>query len=438
MAELNIPKEWVQCKISDFAHIVMGQSPSSSSYNDKEIGLPFYQGKAEFGDIYPETIKWCNAPKKIAEQGSVLLSVRAPVGPTNIAPYRSCIGRGLAAIHPLGDMQSKFILYLFRNFEPMLSGQGKGTTFKAITKDDLFSLNFALPSLSEQVQILKKVEGIFSDLDNAVANLKKAKEQLKIYRQSVLKYAFEGKLTSNTGHFRQIEIGSVCERIQNVKNEISPEEKFLYIDIGCIDGKFNRITNNKVYLWSNAPSRAKQIIKSGDILFSTVRTYLKKIALVPAKYNNQICSTGFCVIRPQKSILDSNYIFRYVLWEKFINTISTFQTGTSYPAVRDEDVFSQLIPLPDLSIQKRIVQEIESRLSVCDKMEETIESSLNQAEVLRRCILKQAFEGKLTEQWRKENKDLISGESSAEVLLKKIKAEKETLKVICKGKRKHD
>jgi len=101
--------------------------------------------------------------------------------------------------------------------------------------------------------------------------------------------------------------------------------------------------------------------------------------------------------------LDSKYIFHYVLWDKFINIISTFQTGTSYPAVRDDDVFSKIISLPALPVQKRVVEEIESRFSVCDKMEKTIENSLNQAEALLQSILTQAFEGKLTEAWRKEH-----------------------------------
>lgn len=89
-----------------------------------------------------------------------------------------------------------------------------------------------------------------------------------------------------------------------------------------------------------------------------------------------------------------------------------------------------------LEEQRQIVSEIESRFSVCDKLEETLEGSLRQAEFLRQSILKQAFEGNLTKQWRKEHKDLVSGENSAEALLKKIKAEKEALQVKSKGKKK--
>lgn len=93
---------------------------------------------------------------------------------------------------------------------------------------------------------------------------------------------------------------------------------------------------------------------------------------------------------------------------------------------------------PTLEEQDKVVAEIERRLSVCDQLEETIVNGLNQAGFLRQSILKQAFEGKLTEEWRKKHKDLITGENSAEALLKKIKAEKEALQAKPKGKKKHD
>ncbi len=174
----------------------MGQSPSSETYNHQNIGLPFFQGKAEFGDIYPKVDKYCSEPNKVADQGAILLSVRAPVGPTNLAKEKSCIGRGLAAIHPLGEIESKYILFLFRNIEPDISDKGTGSTFKAVTKSFVEDLEFGLPPLNEQRRIVAKIEELFSELDKGIESLKTAREQLKIYRQAVLKHAFEGKLTA--------------------------------------------------------------------------------------------------------------------------------------------------------------------------------------------------------------------------------------------------
>jgi len=126
-------KGWGWTRLGEVCEIILGQSPPSSTYNSERIGLPFYQGKAEFGEMYPSPVKWCSKPNKIAKKGDILISVRAPVGPTNICLEKCCIGRGLAAIRPLGSIKPSFILYLMRNFEQKLNVKGTGTTFKAIT-----------------------------------------------------------------------------------------------------------------------------------------------------------------------------------------------------------------------------------------------------------------------------------------------------------------
>ena len=191
-----IPNGWQRCVLPDFTCIVMGQSPSSNTYNHSGDGLPFFQGKAEFGDLYPTINMYCSQPNKIAKQGATLLSVRAPVGPTNLAQHECCIGRGLAALHPCGGIEPKFLLYLFRSMEPVLSGKGTGSTFKAITKGFIAGLEFNLPPLLEQRRIVTKIEQLFSELDKGIESLKTARTQLATYRQAVLKHAFEGKLTA--------------------------------------------------------------------------------------------------------------------------------------------------------------------------------------------------------------------------------------------------
>ena len=191
-----IPYGWQRCVLPDFTCIVMGQSPSSNTYNHSGDGLPFFQGKAEFGDLYPTINMYCSQPNKIAKQGATLLSVRAPVGPTNLAQHECCIGRGLAALHPCGGIEPKFLLYLFRSMEPVLSGKGTGSTFKAITKGFVAGLEFNLPPLLEQRRIVAKIEQLFSELDKGIERLKTARTQLATYRQAVLKHAFEGKLTA--------------------------------------------------------------------------------------------------------------------------------------------------------------------------------------------------------------------------------------------------
>ena len=215
----RLPNGWVVTPINRVCQIEMGQSPPSSTYNREEIGLPFFQGKAEFGDFYPTVEKYCSEPKKVAPESSVLISIRAPVGPTNIAREKSCIGRGLAAITPLGEIPSRFILYFFRAIEPALSGQGTGSTFKAISGQYLKSIPLYLPPSNEQRRIVAKIEELFSELDKGVESLKTARAQLKTYRQSLLKSAFEGRLTEQWRRNNTDKLETADQLLQRIREE---------------------------------------------------------------------------------------------------------------------------------------------------------------------------------------------------------------------------
>lgn len=141
--------------LGEVATVVSGQSPPGESYNEDGVGLPFFQGKADFTEIWPIARKWCTAPRRIAESGDILISVRAPVGPTNIARERCCIGRGLAAIRPDESVALRdFVHWVLRSLEPKLSTKGQGSTFAAIGKKDILSIRIPLPPTDEQRRIV--------------------------------------------------------------------------------------------------------------------------------------------------------------------------------------------------------------------------------------------------------------------------------------------
>jgi len=139
--------------LADVAQIVMGQSPPSSTYNTVGEGLPFYQGKTDFGDMYPTPRVYCTEPSRIAEPNDILISVRAPVGPTNVSQERSCIGRGISAIRVGKNIDRDFLLYFLRFYEPELAKAGTGSTFAAIAREDLETIKLPLPPLTEQKRI---------------------------------------------------------------------------------------------------------------------------------------------------------------------------------------------------------------------------------------------------------------------------------------------
>lgn len=201
-------------------------------------------------------------------------------------------------------------------------------------------------------------------------------------------------------------LGEVCLKVQTVKRkEKKLDEELLYLDIGGIDNLNNVVLSHKNFIWENAPSRAQQIVHLDDILFSTVRTYMKNIAIVNNQiYDGQIASSGFCVIRANKEIINPKLIFYYSLSHKFLQPLNELQTGSSYPAIRDKDVFSQPFPYPPLSEQTAIVAKIEELLSDLENGKQQLLTAQAQLKVYRQSLLKWAFEGKLT------NKNIREGE----------------------------
>jgi len=187
----RIPKEWKTSNLGEVSYLIMGQSPPSKTYNRDMIGLPFLQGRMDFGDMYPNPSVYCSKPIKIAEEGDVLVSVRAPVGDINIATSKLCIGRGLAAIRPdKNQLDAKFIFYQLKHFSARLVDLGSGSTFKAIRRNELERFPTVLPPLSEQ----QKIASILSTVDEKLETLKQEKVKLKRIKQWFMEELLTGRI----------------------------------------------------------------------------------------------------------------------------------------------------------------------------------------------------------------------------------------------------
>jgi type I restriction enzyme, S subunit len=177
--------------------------------------------------------------------------------------------------------------------------------------------------------------------------------------------------------------------VTKIDQNDAPEREIHYIDISSIDNIRNIITDAKIYKLGDAPSRARQIVHSGDVLFATVRPYLRNIAAIPALYDGEIASTGFAVLRPSQAI-EPKYLFYFCISTSFVNQLSEIQYGVSYPAVKDEQVRAQLLPLPPANEQKRIVAKIEELFSELDKGIESLKTAREQLKVYRAAVLERA------------------------------------------------
>ncbi len=154
------------------------------------------------------------------------------------------------------------------------------------------------------------------------------------------------------------QIKDFVKKVNSIDPTKEPDKQFYYIDIDSINNSNQTIQNPKLVIGNEAPSRARQIVKHDDILFSTVRPYLKNIALIDRIYDSQVASTGFCVIRVNERV-DNKYLFYYLRSDAFLNELKRYYRGANYPAISDSDLLYQQFPLPPIDTQRKIVAILE-------------------------------------------------------------------------------
>jgi type I restriction enzyme S subunit len=275
-------------------------------------------------------------------------------------------------------------MYYYLNDENKWPKTGTGQPF--ISPSVVKNLIVPLPPLPIQQKIVKILDTVQSAVEIQDKIIEKTKELKKSLMAELFKYG--GPSFRKGRKLKETEIGEIPEDWEVVKikdivldteqNDPSkiPLQKIKYIDVSSISNEFFKIMEYKTYLGKDAPSRARKILKVNDVIFATVRPYLKRIALITEEYNGFYGSTAFCVLRPNIKKISPYFLFYYVTTDKFVYKVSGYQTGSSYPAITDDHIKKENIPLPPLPEQQEIaeiLQTIDQKIEIERKKKELYE-----------------------------------------------------------------
>lgn len=366
-------KGWPVKTIGEITTITMGQSPPGDTYNDKRNGLPFFQGKAEFGIDYPTVVKWCSVPQRIAETGDILLSVRAPVGPTNFAKEKCCIGRGLASIRAKPEVSATpFLRYFFQFFESTISARGVGSTFSAINRKDIESTKILLPPLPDQ----RRIVFILDKADE----LRRLREQADRKTEELIPALFNemfGDLNSNDRNWPVKQFGLLADNQDGKRRPVKAADRAerkgeypYYGASGIIDYMDEYLFDTKALLI--AEDGANLLARSTPIAF-----------IAQGKY----------WVNNHAHIVTNNGKAELIYLCQFLNMrdLSDYITGSAQPKLNQANMNRIPVPIPPIELQ----QLFSSRVSTIRSLEADQSRSRKQLDDLFQSLLHQAFAGEL-------------------------------------------
>lgn len=339
------------------------------------------------------------------EEGNVLFAKITPCmenGKAAIARgLRDGIGFGSTEFHvlrPRGSVISEWIWFFVRR-QPFREAARKafrgGVGQQRVPQDFLEKHPIPLPPLPEQRRIVARIEELMGRVREARRLREEAKRDAGRLWQAVLTETFPRPGAELSEGWRWVRLGEVCLPTEKRDPRKDPHKRFLYVDISSIDNTTGKIASYRELLGRDAPSRARKVIRAGDVLFATTRPYLKNIAIVPAELDGQVCSTGFCVLRANPSLAEPTFLYFLAFSDVMTSQLAQKLRGASYPAVTDGDVYGIYIPLPPLSEQRRIVAHLEAVQAKIRALKEAQAATDAELQRLEQAILEKAFRGEL-------------------------------------------
>jgi len=380
MGVTAVNSEWRSFRLGDpdVATITLGQSPPSETYNDSGNGLPFFQGKADFGPRSPQVRLWCSAPLREAEPNDILISVRAPVGDVNIADQRCSIGRGLAAIRSL-RLDHEFLYYALIHAKPLLEAEGTGSTFDSINRYTLENFEITAPSdieeqrmIARALRAMQRAAEIETRTTVTFAALKSA-TMAKLFREGLrgepLKQTEIGEIPES---WEVTQCDDLCDSI-TVGIVVTPAKYYVPTGVACFRSfniKPNRLQDNDLVFISPESNElhSKSKLRAGDVL--VVRTgYPGTACVVPPQYDGANC-IDLLIARPKAELIDGRFLAAYLNSPEGKSQVAQQQGGLAQQHYNVGALRRLRVPIPSPDEQiaiANVVETIERRLAVSEQ-----------------------------------------------------------------------
>ena len=308
--------------------------------------------------------------------------------------YNYAFGGFIGQVTPTSKILSEYLFYslISEKYKDYISKLTDGVNINNLKIKDLQAFPIPIPPLDEQKRIVAKLDELFALIENGKLKVENLLADAKELFQSQLNEIFSQK---GDGWVEK-KLGEVCEKTINIKWQEHEDEELNYIDLSAVSRTFLSVTDFNIVNAENAPSRAKKIVKTDDIIFATTRPTLKRVAKILDEHNNQLCSTGFVVLRRNTELIKSDIIFYFLQTDLYMDRMESIQRGTSYPAVTDKDVKETYLSYPNSLIeQKQIVNQLDELKSHTQALESKYQQELDALDELKKSILQKAFNGEL-------------------------------------------
>ena len=394
MPEMNLLQHWKIVRLGDVCNIIMGQSPPSTTYNDIGMGMPFLQGKAEFTELFPAPTKYCTKQLRVSPKGSVLMSVRAPVGDVNLGDREYIIGRGLTSIS-LKHGNNRFLFYLLLHNKKKIEAKGYGSTFKSINKTAINDFQIALPPLPEQRAIAYALQTIQEAKAARQRELALERERKAALMDHLFSYGTKGEPRKQTEigeipeSWKVVQIGQIADFI----NGYSQFNSKSYVDngipifrIGDLGGQVD-LSGVKRVSKDIVPDLNQKRLFRGDILIAKIG---KRVGASSA-YNFDepaILSSQVAGVRARR--IDQKFLGCFIESSLFYDAIKPHFFGSTRDNISPNQIGLTSIPLPSPS-EQWVIAEV---LQACDAKIAALEQEAARLDELFHAMLHELMTGK--------------------------------------------